>query len=70
MRSDGSRKWRLQPLPVVPFRAVLRLERRITHDGLVSVGGNFYSVPEARDRGQEPREAEAAALAGQAGLAR
>ncbi len=36
----------LQPLPVVPFRAVLRLERRVTHDGLVSVGGNLYSVPD------------------------
>lgn len=40
----------LQPLPVVPFRAVLRLERRVTHDGLVSVGGNLYSVPDRTRR--------------------
>lgn len=40
----------LQPLPVVPFRAVLRLERRVTHEGLVSVGGNLYSVPDRTRR--------------------
>lgn len=40
----------LQPLPLVPFRAVLRLERRVTHEGLVSVGGNFYSVPDRTRR--------------------
>ena len=37
----------LQPLPLVPFRAVLKLERRVSHEGMVSVGGNFYSVPDA-----------------------
>lgn len=36
----------LQGLPALPFRAVLQLERRVTHEGLVAVGGNFYSVPE------------------------
>src|ERR1700744_6534804 len=36
----------LQPLPLVPFRAVLKLERRISHEGMVSVGGNLYSVPD------------------------
>ena len=36
----------LKPLPLAPFRAVLRLERRISRDGMVSVGGNFYSVPD------------------------
>lgn len=40
----------LQPLPAVPFRAVLRLERRVTHEGLVSVGGNLYSVPDRTRR--------------------
>lgn len=40
----------LRPLPLVPFRAVLRLERRISRDGMVSVGGNFYSVPDATRR--------------------
>ncbi len=32
----------LQPLPAGPFQAVLRLERRITKDGMVSVDGNLY----------------------------
>jgi hypothetical protein len=29
---------------------VLRLERRISRDGMVSVGGNFYSVPNTAQR--------------------
>ncbi len=37
----------LQPLPLVPYRTVLKLERRVSHEGMVSVGGNFYSVPDA-----------------------
>jgi hypothetical protein len=37
---------KLQPLPVVPFRAVLKLERRVSHEGIFSVGGNLYSVPD------------------------
>jgi transposase len=32
--------------PAIPFRSVLKLERRITKDGMVSVGGNLYSVPD------------------------
>ena len=40
----------LQPLPAGPFQAVLRLERRITKDGMVSVGGNLYSVPNTTSR--------------------
>ncbi len=36
----------LKPLPAGPFRAVLKLERRVSHEGLVSVGGNLYSVPD------------------------
>ena len=40
----------LRPLPLVPFRAVLRLERRISREGMVSVGGNLYSVPDATRR--------------------
>jgi transposase len=44
----------LQPLPAGPFQAVLRLERRITRDGMVSVDGNLYSVPNsARKRAVE-----------------
>ena len=30
-----------------PFRSVLKLERRVSHEGMVSVGGNLYSVPDA-----------------------
>ena len=40
----------LQNLPDQPFGAVLKLERRVSHDGFVAIGGNYYSVPEARDR--------------------
>ena len=40
----------LQPLPAGPFQATLRLERRITRDGMVSVGGNLYSVPDSTRR--------------------
>lgn len=40
----------LKPLPAGPFQAVLKLERRVTRDGMVSVGGNLYSVPDATRR--------------------
>ena len=40
----------LQALPASPFNGLIRLERRVSHDGLVSVGGNYYSVPEATRR--------------------
>jgi transposase len=40
----------LQPLPLVPYRAVLRLERRVSHEGMVSIGGNLYSVPDTTRR--------------------
>jgi transposase len=46
----GEEKPHLKPLPLAPFRAVLRLERRISREGMVSVGGNFYSVPDATRR--------------------
>jgi transposase len=36
----------LQILPAGRFDAVLKLERRVSHDGMVSVGGNCYSVPD------------------------
>jgi hypothetical protein len=36
----------LQRLPAVRFDAVLSVQRRISHDGCVSVGGNLYSVPD------------------------
>jgi len=36
----------LGPLPAGRFEAVLRVERRLNHEGCVSVGGNYYSVPD------------------------
>jgi Mu transposase, C-terminal domain len=36
----------LSALPPVPYNAVLMVERRVSHDGMVSVAGNYYSVPE------------------------
>jgi transposase len=40
----------LKPLPAGPFNAILRLERRISHEGMISVGGNLYSVPDGTRR--------------------
>lgn len=40
----------LQSLPAQPYDAVLKLERRVSHDGMVSVGGNCYSVPDRTRR--------------------
>jgi transposase len=40
----------LQPLTAGAFQAVLRLERRITRDGMVSIDGNLYSVPNSARR--------------------
>jgi len=36
----------LQRLPAGAFNGIIRLERRVSHEGLVSVGGNYYSVPD------------------------
>jgi hypothetical protein len=40
----------LQALPAMPFDALLKLERRVSHDGLVSIGGSYYSVPDRTRR--------------------
>ena len=40
----------LHALPAGPFNTVLTLDRRITRDGMVSVGGNLYSVPDGTRR--------------------
>lgn len=40
----------LKALPDVPFNAVLSLERRISRDGMVSINGNYYSVPDRARR--------------------
>ena len=36
----------LGKLPAMPFGDAIRIERRISHDGFVSVGSNLYSVPD------------------------
>src|SRR5215217_7242695 len=33
--------------PAIPYSAVLAVERRVSREGMVSVGGNLYSVPDA-----------------------
>lgn len=40
----------LLALPRTPFNAVLSVERRISRDGMVSVNGNAYSVPDTTTR--------------------
>ena len=40
----------LQPLPAHPYTTVLRMERRLSRDGMVSVEGNQYSVPDTLTR--------------------
>lgn len=37
-------------LPEIRYSAVLTIERRVTRDGMVSVAGNHYSVPDATRR--------------------
>lgn len=36
----------LTTLPAIPYSAVLTIERRVSHEGMVSVDGNLYSVPD------------------------
>jgi transposase len=40
----------LLALPVMAYEAVLLVERRVTRDGMISVGGNLYSVPDGIGR--------------------
>jgi transposase len=40
----------LLPLPLHPYDAVLTVERRISQEGMVAVGGNQYSVPDTTRR--------------------
>lgn len=40
----------LKCLPASPFNAVLSLQRRVSRDGMVSVQGNAYSVPDTTTR--------------------
>jgi transposase len=51
----------LKPLPAGPFRAVLRMDRRITREGMVSIDGNQYSVPDLTRK----RAVEVEVLAGE-----
>ena len=40
----------LKAMPATPFNVVLALDRRVTREGMVSVGGNLYSVPDCTRR--------------------
>jgi len=40
----------LPPHPAHPYSAVLTVERRVSKDGMISVGGNLYSVPDTTRR--------------------
>ncbi|MEO0360999.1 MAG: IS21 family transposase, partial [Pseudomonadota bacterium] len=40
----------LTPPPAIPYSAVLTIERRVTKDGMISVGGNHYFVPDTTRR--------------------
>ena len=40
----------LTPPPVMRFNSVIKLERRVSCEGMVSVGGNYYSVPDRTRR--------------------
>jgi transposase len=40
----------LKPLPLGPYQTIIRLERRVSHEGMVCVGGNLYSVPDTTRR--------------------
>ena len=40
----------LTPLPAIPYSAVLTVERPVSKEGMISVGGNFYSVPDTTRR--------------------
>ena len=40
----------LVPLPAHPYDAVLTVERRVSSEGMVSVAGNLYSVPDTTRR--------------------
>src|ERR1700733_1103945 len=46
----------LQRVPEHRFDAVLKLERRVSHDGFIAVGGNYYSVPDRTRRGVEGQQ--------------
>ena len=49
-RLSPRKRTSLKAPPAAPYRAVLRLERRASHEGMVSVGGNLYSVPDTTRR--------------------
>jgi len=46
----GEEQPMLQSLPLISFGSVVKLERRISREGMVSVEGNYYSVPDATRR--------------------
>ena len=63
----AAEKPELQALPATPFDALMKLERRVSHDGLVSIGGNYYSVPDRTHRVVEVQQLPASRWKGVAG---
>jgi hypothetical protein len=49
-RPSPRKRAALQAVPPAPYQAVLRLERRVSHEGMICVGGNLYSVPDTTRR--------------------
>jgi hypothetical protein len=41
-KAFAEEKPHLNTLPLLPFRSVLKLERRVSREGIVSVGGNLH----------------------------
>jgi transposase len=50
LKHFGEEQPYLKALPSTPFNVVLTLDRRVTREGMVSVGGNLYSVPDCTRR--------------------
>lgn len=48
--AEAFAKEQLQAPPAIPYSAAITVERRISRDGMVSVDGNLYSVPDSTRR--------------------
>jgi transposase len=48
--SEAFAEEQLSVLPAIPYSAAITVERRISRDGMVSVDGNLYSVPDSTRR--------------------
>ena len=46
----GEEQAALKPLPEITYGSVLKLQRRVSSDGMISVDGNEYSIPDTTRR--------------------